>query len=413
MTTDTPTGVKEALADALDASRARTLGLLAPLSDAELAQQVSPLMSPLVWDLAHVAYFEELGLVRRIGGVQALHDEHDDLYDAFRHARSERGDLPILPPEAARRYAADVRGRTLDVLERAELDSDDALLRDGTIFWNVLQHEQQHRETMLQTLQLRDAPYPLPPPPTPPPRAPGPHPEVLVEGGTFVLGTRDEARAYDNERPAHEVELAPFRIDAVPVTNAEYAAYVEETGAEPPQFWRREGDGSWSRTRFGHREDVPSDEPVQHVSWEQADAYARWAGKRLPSEEEWERAAAPAEGGRYPWGDGAPSGEHANLSGSRFGPTLVGSFPSGRSPAGVLQAVGDVWEWTSSTFRGYPGFHAFPYAEYSEVFFGEEYRVLRGGSWATEPEAVRTTFRNWDYPVRRQIFAGFRCAADA
>jgi iron(II)-dependent oxidoreductase len=159
---------------------------------------------------------------------------------------------------------------------------------------------------------------------------------------------------------------------------------------------------------------------VQHVCWYEADAYARWAGKRLPTEAEWEKAASWSSGSswsagkrRYPWGDSPPSPALANLGQQRYGPSATGSYRGGVAPCGAEQMIGDVWEWTASDFQPHPGFASFPYREYSEVFFGSAYKVLRGGSWATHPTAIRSTFRNWDYPVRRQIFAGFRCARDA
>jgi iron(II)-dependent oxidoreductase len=180
--------------------------------------------------------------------------------------------------------------------------------------------------------------------------------------------------------------------------------------------WVREGD-RWWRRRFGTLEPVPPDEPVQHVSWYEADAYARWSGARLPTEAEWEKAARwdPATGRsrRYPWGDEDPTPERANLGGTALRPAPLGAYPDGASPLGVHQLIGDVWEWVSSDFRPYPGFEAWPYREYSEVFFGPDHRMLRGGSWAVDPVVCRATFRNWDYPVRRQIFSGFRCARDA
>jgi iron(II)-dependent oxidoreductase len=426
--------LKSELATGLENARRRTLALVDPVSDADLAKQHSPLMSPIAWDLAHLGYFEELWLVRRIGALPPL-AEHDDLYDAFKHARSERSQLPLLDPRSALLYLAAVRHRTLDVLDRIDLNGDDPLLDDGYVYRMVIQHEQQHAETILATLQLRvDGEYPLaslPPPPT----ASLEGDEATVSGGSFVLGVDGDPWAYDNEQPAHDVELPAFRIDTTPVSNRAFLAFVEEDGyddrrhwsdagwgwrreseTEHPQFWRREGEGSWSRVRFGHLESLVPDEPVQHVCWYEADAYARWAGRRLPTEEEWERAASWEAGAgkrRYPWGDTPPGDEHANLGGTRLAPAPVGAYPAGASPEGVRQLIGDVWEWTSSDFRGYPGFAPFPYAEYSEVFFGSEYKVLRGSSWATHPGLARSTFRNWDFPIRRQIFAGFRCARDA
>jgi iron(II)-dependent oxidoreductase len=429
------TDPRETIVAELEEARARTLALLAPVSDDDLVRQHSPLMSPLVWDLAHIGHFEELWLPRRLAGAEPLMPDGDDMYDAFAHERDERPSLPLLEPANALTFLADVRGRTLDLLETIELDPEDPLLRDGFVFGLVVQHEQQHVETMLQTLNIREhAEYPLADAVLPAAGRPAAE-EVLVAGGPFLLGTDSEPWAYDNERPAHEVELPAFRIDTAPVTNRAYLEFVEAggyaddrtwsaqglawrraTAADHPGFWQREGGGSWSRIRFGRREALPLDEPVQHVSWYEAEAFARWAGKRLPSETEWEKAAAwdtAAGKRRYPWGDGPPTEEEANLGGRRFAPAPVGACPRGASPCGALQLVGDVWEWTSSDFAGYPGFEAFPYPEYSEVFFGTEYKVLRGGSWATHRAAIRSTFRNWDYPIRRQLFAGFRCARDA
>ena len=404
--------LRERIAVELERVRRRSLDLLEPLDDSDLVRQHSPLMSPLVWDLAHVGNYEDLWLLRSVG-APGVGEKYDDLYDAFRHPRADRPSLPILGPRDARAYIADVRGRVLDVLDGTDLD------RHAFLYGMVVQHEHQHDETMLATLQLMDGDGYRPVVAPPPAAVVDPAvDEVLVPGGPFTMGTDHEPWAYDNERPAHPVDVAPFHIDVTPVTNAAYAAFLDDVpDAERPLFWQREGAGSWSRVRFGRREDVPPDEPVQHVSWHQADAYARWRGKRLPTEAEWEKAASwdPATGRkhRYPWGDDEPTTRHANLGQVHFGPAPVGAYPEGASPVGCLAMIGDVWEWTSSDFGPYPGFTSFPYREYSEVFFGPEYKVLRGGSWATHPTAVRTTFRNWDYPIRRQIFAGFRCARDA
>jgi iron(II)-dependent oxidoreductase len=340
---------------ALERARRQTEDLLEPLSDEQLTSQISPLQSPLVWDLAHIGHFEELWLLRRVGGRSAVSPEYDDLYDSFAHARSVRGRLPILAPEAARAYVGEVREEVLALVPELPLDDRDPLLERGFVVGMVVQHELQHAETMAQTLALAGLPGPAPQGP-PEVKASG---EVSVPGGSFTLGSTDPW-AYDNERPAHLVELLPFRIDRAVVTNGEYAAFVDD-GAPAPL-----------RSDFAARPHAP----VQHVSFDEAEAYARWAGKRLPTEAEWEKAANTV----------AHELEHM---------------------------TGAVWQWTSSFFDGYPGFSAYPYAEYSEAFFGSEYRVLRGGSWVTDPLVARVTFRNWDLPERRQIFSGIRLARDA
>jgi gamma-glutamyl hercynylcysteine S-oxide synthase len=362
------------LAAALEHARRRTEALLEPLSDEQLAHQGSPLQSPLVWDLAHIGHFEELWLLRRAGGRNAVSSEYDDLYDAFAHAREERGRLPILAPDDARAYVRAVREAVLALLPELSLDNGDPLLAEGFVVGMVVQHELQHGETMAQTLALASLLGPAQRPPEV--SASG---EVTVRGGPFTLGSKD-AWAYDNERPAHQVELPPFRIDRALVTNADYAAFVDAGGYRDSDAWSDAGWG-WRESELVDRPlfwdpAAPPQAPVQHVSFHEAEAYARWAGKRLPTEPEWEKVAKTV------------TDELEHMTGA-------------------------VWQWTSSFFGGYPGFRAFPYAEYSEPFFGDEYRVLRGGSWFTDPLVARPTFRNWDLPQRRQIFSGIRCARDA
>ncbi|MCC3776874.1 ergothioneine biosynthesis protein EgtB [Streptomyces sp. UNOB3_S3] len=431
-----PAAPRERAASALLAARARTRALTTCVDERELVAQHSPLMSPLVWDLAHIGNQEEQWLWRAVAGQEALRPELDPVYDAFGHPRAERPSLPLLPPREAHAYAADVRGRVLDVLERVPMEGG-PLLADGFAFGMIAQHEQQHDETMLITHQLRSGPAALtaPEPPLAAPDAALLPAEVLVEGGPFTMGTSTEPWALDNERPAHPRLVAPFFIDTLPVSNDAYLRFIEDGGYTDPRwwrpegweqvrrhslsaplFWRREG-GSWVRRRFGVTEPVPPGEPVLHVGWYEAAAYAAWAGRRLPTEAEWEKAARhdPASGRsrRYPWGDDDPTPEHANLGQRHLRPAPVGAYARGASPLGVRQLIGDVWEWTASDFLPYPGFRAFPYREYSEVFFGDGYKVLRGGSFAVDPVACRGTFRNWDLPVRRQIFSGFRTARDA
>ena len=417
----------------LQRTRARTAALTETVDEADLIRQHSPLMSPLVWDLAHVGNQEELWLVRDIGGREPVRHDIDELYDAFKHPRADRPTLPLLGPAEARAYVAEVRDKALDVLDRARLDGS-PLVADGFAFGMIVQHEQQHDETMLATHQLRIGAPVLAA--APPPAAVVPvSGEVLIPAGPFTMGTDTEPWALDNERPAHVVDLPPYVIDAAPVTNGRYAQFIAAGGYDDPRWWstagwahrqaagltapmhwRRDGDG-WAYTQFGRTGPIVADEPVVHVCFFEAQAYAAWAGRRLPTEAEWEKAARhdPATGRsrRYPWGDETPEPRHANLGQRHLSPAPVGAYPDGASPLGVHQLVGDVWEWTSSNFRGYPGFAAFPYREYSEVFFGEHYKVLRGGSFGTDRSACRGTFRNWDYPIRRQIFSGFRCARDA
>ncbi|MGW6024154.1 ergothioneine biosynthesis protein EgtB [Streptomyces sp. NPDC055099] len=433
-TVSDPDALRRRAQAALLAARDRTSLLTTCVEEPELTAQHSPLMSPLVWDLAHIGNQEEMWLLRAVAGRDAMRPEIDGLYDAFEHPRSERPSLPLLAPAEARRYAAEVRGRALDVLESTPFRGS-PLTDAGFAFGMIAQHEQQHDETMLITHQLRSGPAALTAPdPAPAPPFGGPA-EVLVPGGPFTMGTSTEPWALDNERPAHHRLVPPFFIDTTPVTNADFQRFIADGGYEEqrwwapagwdmvrgnglsaPLFWRREG-GQWLRRHFGTVETVPPDEPVLHVSWYEADAYARWAGRRLPTEEEWEKAArhdpATDRSMRYPWGDADPTPERANLGQRHLRPAPAGSYPAGESPLGVRQLIGDVWEWTSSDFLPYPGFSAFPYREYSDVFFGGDYKVLRGGAFSVDEVACRGTFRNWDHPVRRQIFSGFRTARDA
>ncbi|MDP9793892.1 iron(II)-dependent oxidoreductase [Catenuloplanes nepalensis] len=423
--------IRLSVAAELERTRARTETLTEAVDDTDLIRQHSPLMSPLVWDLAHVGNQEELWLVRDVGGREPVRRDIDELYDAFKHPRRDRPALPLLNPAEARAYVRQVRDKALDVLDSVRMDGR-PLVADGFAFGMIVQHEQQHDETMLATHQLRTGPPVLAEDPPPPATAKIKN-EVLIPPGPFTMGTDVEPWALDNERPAHQVHVPAFFIDAAPVTNARYAEFIAAGGYDDPRWWGEDGwayrvkaglvapahwnpDGE-TYTRFGRTERIVPDEPVVHVCWYEARAFARWAGRRLPTEAEWEKAARfdPATGRsrRFPWGDDPPEARHANLGQRHLRPAPAGAYPEGASPLGVHQLIGDVWEWTSSDFHGYPGFRAFPYREYSEVFFGPDHKVLRGGSFGTDAAACRGTFRNWDYPIRRQIFSGFRCARDA
>jgi len=439
---------KARLARRLELYRARTARLIEPLNDDDIHRQHAAIMGPLVWDVGHVGNFEELWLLRKLDGRPAHDPTYDKLYNPFDNQRWTRGELPLLNRDEALDYINEVRGDALNILRGAELGDGEPLARDGYVFRMVIQHEAQHQETMLQALDLRDdlAPYPLADFRPTQFRPVDDAERVVIAGGPFLMGTDDRTEAYDNERPRHRVEVGEFAIDRFPATNRRYARFIEAAGYERADLWSRDG-WAWRQSvdhaapqgwagrgwagrgwapraggdplirRFGHVREMSPAAPVQHLSFHEAEAFARFEGGRLPTEAEWEKAAAWGPGASrpriYPWGSAPPSARLANLGVGAWGPAPVGSYPAGASAYGVEQMLGDVYEWTSSPFKGYPDFRAFPYREYSEVFFDDDkHRVLRGASWATAPEVARNTFRNWDLPIRRQIFSGVRLAWD-
>ena len=424
-----PAGLTAADAvDALREARDRSLELVAPVSDEDLERVHSRLMSPLIWDLGHIAAFEDLWLAHRYGGRPLLREELADVYDAFETPRAGRGELPFLGAAAAREYLEETRARTLEVIEERGVG-------DGLLHEMVIRHEQQHNETMLQTLELAQSIDYQPVhraalPSTPTPTLTGLE-LIEIPAGWCTIGAPATGFAYDNERPRHPTDVRAYMIGRTPITNASYLTFVEGGGYERREWWSDEGwawkeqyditrPHGWTADRreewrMGGLAPLHPDRPVVHVSWFEADAFARAHGARLPTEVEWEKAATWNQelgiAQRYPWGnDPQQSGVHANVDQFGWGPAPAGTYRAGASPDGCLGMIGDVWEWTASDFHGYAGFAAHPYREYSEVFFGSEYKVLRGGSFAVSPVACRGTFRNWDYPVRRQIFAGFRTA---
>ncbi|MDQ8044298.1 MAG: ergothioneine biosynthesis protein EgtB [Solirubrobacteraceae bacterium] len=420
-------------ADAIDRfvrTRQRTFAALGQVSDADLERVHSPLLSPIVWDLAHIGAFADLWLAEVLGRP-LLREDLAVTYDAGETPRAGRGALELLDHAGARDYLARVDDALFAALHTLDFspDAKDPLLRNGFLIDLLVEHEEQHRETILQTLHLAEPGVHVAGPPaawagtTPP----GPL-MVDVPTGQPQLGAH-RGFAYDNEQPRYVAAVPGFRIDRTPVTVGAYREFIDDggyrdarhwspegwawrqqEGAERPLYWQADG----TIRRFDRIEAPTADAPVMNVSWFEADAYARWRGVRLPTEIEWETAARlDATTGitrTQPWGEDPVSRARANIDGEALG--ALPPSAAGAAPCGALGMIGDVWEWTSSPLQAYPGFRAFPYPEYSEIFFDGPYRVLRGGSWATAACCARSTFRNWDHPQRRQIFAGFRCAAD-
>ena len=425
---------KQLISDLLTEARDRTLVLITGLSDEDLHRQHDPLMSPIIWDVGHIAHFEELWLTRNLSGAIEF-SEMPGMYNPFEHPRAERASLPLPTLDQMLARLAEIRSRVLDHLDALEWEENNPLLREGFVYHMVLQHEYQHNETILQTLQLKKGePYAAPRAAFHRASSSPPTDMVPFQGGDVTIGTVDTRVAYDNERPKHVVTVQPFLIDPSPVTNGRYLEFMSDGGYTRPELWSRGGrewlgesaavaprywtrDGSaWTERVMDLMRPVDHARPVCHVCYYEAEAFARWDGKRLPTEIEWEVAASwdpeSNTARSFPWGDTIDGARQANVDQLSFDTAPVGAYEGNVSPLGCRGMIGDVWEWTSSDFSGYPGFRSFPYREYSEEFFGSAYKVLRGGSWATRPGAIRNTFRNWDYPIRRQIFSGIRCARD-
>jgi iron(II)-dependent oxidoreductase len=370
-----PRDAKQALG-ALGTARERTLALVAELDDEQLERVHSPIMSPLVWDLAHIAAYEDLWLGHRHGRLQLLRPELAALYDAFETPRAVRGQIEALGPEDARAYVSAVRARTQEVIAERGVG-------DGLLCEMVVRHELQHAETMRQTMAIAELLPAIEASRANAALAADDPPAgwLAVPAGAFAMGAGADGFAYDNERPRHTVELPAFAIARRPVSNQSWMSFSEGGGYERREWWSREGWAWKEEHDITHHPAVAKgrpEAPVCHVSWFEADAFARAHDTRLPTEAEWEKAAT--------W-------------------TQQPSAPE-------LAGIGRVWEWTGSQFVGYPGFEPYPYREYSQVFFEQAYRVLRGGSWASDPRVATLTFRNWDLPQRRQIFAGVRLARE-
>jgi len=414
-------------------ARARTLALLDGLDGEALMGPRLSIVNPLLWEIGHLAWFHEHFVLRGLDGRPPLRADADSLYDSAAVPHATRWDLPLPTLDGTLAYMEQVQDALAARLAGRKPTPDETYLYRLTGL-----HEDMHAEAFTYTRQTLGQPRPRFAAPSPDEAGPLPG-DVAVGGGILRLGAEREATrfVFDNEKWAHPVEIAPFRIARAPVTNAEFAAFVEdggyrdprhwdadgqswltESGATHPAYWRR-GSAGWEVRVFENHEPLKPHRPVIHVNWHEARAWCRWAGRRLPSEAEWE-AAALAErasdgslGGTkrtYPWGEAAPDTSRANLDGAWLGTVDVAACPDGDSPWGCRQMMGNVWEWTESAFLPFPGFAPDAYREYSEPSFGTR-KVLRGGAWATRARMVTGMYRNFFGPDRRDVFAGFRTVA--
>lgn len=425
----------EALLAQVDDARARTLTLIQGLDRDQLMGPRLPIVNPLRWEIGHTAYFYEYWVLRQHGGQPPGRPDVDRLYDSIRIPHDERWNLPLPELPETLGYMQGVRNRVCSGLHSGLEDP----RRDYLVQYAVF-HEDMHTEAFTYTRQTLTYPEPaIGTAADPAWRAGALAGDALIPGGTFWLGAQaQDGFCFDNEKWAHPVAVVPFRIARAAVSNREFAAFVDDggyrrpelwdregqawrsqAGAEHPVYWRRGADG-WGLRRFDRWIPLPPDAAVIHVNWHEARAYCQWAGRRLPTELEWEVAAAgePGPDGRslapskrrYPWGEAPPSPERANLDGNALGTVDVGAFPAGDSAFGCRQMIGNAWEWTDTVFGPYPGFTPDMYADYSQPLFGNT-RVLRGGCWATRSRLIRNTWRNYYGPERCDVFAGFRTCA--
>jgi iron(II)-dependent oxidoreductase len=412
-------------------ARQRTLDLIADLTDEQLLGPRLSIVNPLLWEIGHLTWFQEKWVLRHLEKRSPMRNDADALYDSAAVAHDTRWDL-LLP---SRRDTLGYMQRVHDaVCERLQKP-----LTPELVYFTLLSvfHEDMHGEAFMYTRQTHGHPAPCLSPSRQAASGPandgGPLPgDAEIPGGTFMLGaTAAEPFIFDNEKWAHPVAVRSFAMARTPVTQAEFAAFVnegayerqpfwsdtgwkwrEEAEAEHPMHWRQAGAGRWERREFDRWVALEPHRPVIHVNWYEADAYCRWAKRRLPTEAEWELAAASPQKRRFPWGDAFPTARETNLDARMMGCIDVGGLPEGDSPFGCRQMIGNVWEWCANDFQPYPGFVVDPYKEYSQPWFGT-HKVLRGGCWVTRSRLLRNTWRNFYTPDRRDVWGGFRtCRLD-
>lgn len=416
-------------------AHARTLELVDGLSGDQLMGPRLATVNPLLWEIGHVAFFHEAFILRGLDGRPLFIEGAEKLYDSMKVHHDTRWDLPLPDLDATLVYVERVRDALLERLDTGIANEADSYFYRLTAF-----HEDMHDEAFTYTRQTLGFPVPNFAGSVTPVQTGPLADDVEIPGGSHILGSSQDAPfVFDNEKWGHPVEVAPFRIARAPVTNAEFAAFVDEDGyarrdlwdadgwcwreseaVDHPVYWQP-GGNSWVVRRFDRMEPLSPYQPAVHVCLYEAEAYCRWAGRRLPTEAEWEVAASrePTDDAtglterkrRFPWGDEGPDARRANLDGHALGCCDVAAKPDGDSAFGCRQMIGNVWEWTSSLFEPFPGFSPDPYKDYSAPWFVERRRVLKGGAWATRGRMVSNLYRNFFTPERRDVYAGFRTCA--
>lgn len=421
------------LAACLRDARERTLALVEDLDDAQMIGPRLAIVNPPLWEIGHVTWFQEHWILSHLEKRASLFAGAgagaEELYNSAAVAHDTRWDLLLPSREQTLGYMRDVLDGVTERLERVPLTEEEIYFHRLALY-----HEDMHGEALVYTRQTLGLPAPACAPRRTDVHGGGPlEGDVELDGGRFELGAQRNAPfVFDNEQWAHEVELRPFALARAPVTQAQYLAFVADDGyrrrelwspegwswrgsarAEQPVYWKRSSPSAWMRRSFDRWVALEPHLPVIHVNWYEADAYCRWAERRLPSEAEWEFAAARmggAETARFPWGDEEPDGTRAHLDLASTGCVEVGALACGDTTRGCRQMIGNVWEWCADAFAPYPGFEPGPYAEYSAPWFGT-HKVLRGGAFATRSRLLRNTWRNYFTPDRRDILAGFRSAS--
>ncbi len=396
---------RAAIREALQSVRDRSLNLFENINHQQFCLQAHPDFSPVGWHLGHIAFTEGLWILEHLKGTPPLYPQYRELFAADILPKDQRQNLPNL--ETILDYLHKIRADVLDYLEVAPIEAQNRL------WWWLIHHECQHNETISLILQLQQL-NSLPVYPQTPSNPTG---EVIADmvkipAGEFTMGSNNHPQ--DNARSAHSVYLESYWLDRFPVTCGQYRKFISAGGYQTRRWWSNAGwqwlqDHPVAKPLYWSENKAWEDHPVYGVSWYEAEAYANFVGKRLPTEAEWEKAACD-QSNPYPWGKSFPNPSHGNFD-RRVGQTTpVNAYPAGRSHHGCYDLLGNVWEWTASWFSPYPNFEFYPYRGYSEVYFDNQHRVLRGGSWATCPWALDRCWRNWYYPHLRQLFVGFRCA---